>query len=137
MLKPIMWRNDKISVGDELKLPPRTLDVSAPPPHMLPCFSDSPGPDTLVKVFMEACATSMHALKGGKPSADSAAAWGFSQRVPVHFGDGERLFYGKVQDAAVPIRQALAVTEELDSPHGAHDSPPSSPRKLRCRLSQN
>ena len=28
VLKPIMWRNDKISVGDELKLPPRTLDVS-------------------------------------------------------------------------------------------------------------
>ena len=34
MLKPIMWRNDKISVGDELKLPPRTLDVSMlPSPH--------------------------------------------------------------------------------------------------------
>ena len=29
VLQPIMWRNDKISVGDELKLPPRTLDVSA------------------------------------------------------------------------------------------------------------
>lgn len=28
VLQPIMWRNDKISVGDELKLPPRTLDVS-------------------------------------------------------------------------------------------------------------
>ena len=29
VLQPIMWRNDKISVGDELKLPPRTLDVRA------------------------------------------------------------------------------------------------------------
>ena len=29
VLQPIMWRNDKISVGDELKLPPRMLDVSA------------------------------------------------------------------------------------------------------------
>ncbi|EIE20408.1 hypothetical protein COCSUDRAFT_67348 [Coccomyxa subellipsoidea C-169] len=26
VLKPIMWRNDKSSVGDELKLPPRTLE---------------------------------------------------------------------------------------------------------------
>lgn len=31
VLQPIMWRNDKISVGDELKLPPRTLDVSTAP----------------------------------------------------------------------------------------------------------
>ena len=35
VLKPIMWRNDKISVGDELKLPPRTLDVSMLRSHML------------------------------------------------------------------------------------------------------
>ncbi len=27
VLKPIMWRNDKSSVGDELKLPSRTLEV--------------------------------------------------------------------------------------------------------------
>ena len=73
-----------------------------------------------------------------KPAlAESSVAWNLLQRVPVHFGDGERLFYGKVQDAAVPIRQALAVAEELDSPNGAHHSPPSSPRELRCRLSQN
>lgn len=53
----------------------------------------------------------------------------------MHFGDGERLFYGKVQDAAVPIRQALAVTEDPDSPHGPLDSPPLSPRELNCCLS--
>lgn len=29
VLKPIMWRNDKASVGDELMLPPRTLEVSS------------------------------------------------------------------------------------------------------------
>ncbi len=34
VLQPIMWRNDKISVGDELKLPPRTLDVSAANPSV-------------------------------------------------------------------------------------------------------
>jgi hypothetical protein len=27
VLKPIMWRNDKASVGDELDLKPRTLEV--------------------------------------------------------------------------------------------------------------
>ena len=66
MLKPIMWRNDKISVGDELKLPPRTLDVSVLRPHMLPSVSDAPGLVTLVRFFVEACATSMHGLKGGR-----------------------------------------------------------------------
>ena len=30
VLQPIMWRNDKVSVGNELKLPPRSLDVSCP-----------------------------------------------------------------------------------------------------------
>lgn len=35
VLKPIMWRNDKASVGDELVLPGRTLEVrlNAPHPH--------------------------------------------------------------------------------------------------------
>ena len=74
----------------------------------------------------------MHRLKGVEAPLDST--WGILQRVPVHFGDGERLFYGKVQDAAVPIRQALAVTEDPDSPHNALDLPPSSPRELDCRL---
>lgn len=30
VLQPIMWRNDKVSVGNELKLPPRSLEVSCP-----------------------------------------------------------------------------------------------------------
>ena len=27
ILKPIMWRNDKLSIGDELPLPGRTIEV--------------------------------------------------------------------------------------------------------------
>lgn len=53
-----------------------------------------------------------------------------AQKVPVHFGEGERLFYGQVQDAAVPIRQALAEHLEADSSQAAqpaHDDAPPSP----------
>ena len=53
----------------------------------------------------------------------------------MHFGEGERLFYGQVQDAAVPIRLALAKHPEPDSPRAAQpaleDAPPS-PRKPHC-----
>ena len=35
VLKPIMWRNDKASVGDELQLPPRTLQVCKLPSQLL------------------------------------------------------------------------------------------------------
>ena len=60
------------------------------------------------------------------------------QKVPVHFGEGERLFYGQVQDAAVPIRQALAEHPEACSPQPAPaaqpapDDSPSSPREPDC-----
>ena len=37
VLQPIMWRNDKISVGDELKLPARSLEVRLPPYHSSQC----------------------------------------------------------------------------------------------------
>ncbi len=57
------------------------------------------------------------------------------QKVPVHFGEGERLFYGQVQDAAVPIRQALAHHPEAGSSWAvanaqtAPDDAPPSPRE--------
>ena len=53
----------------------------------------------------------------------------------MHFGDGERLFYGQVQDAAVPIRQALADNLEPDSPPPAPDSASPSARKQDCAAS--
>ena len=59
----------------------------------------------------------------------------------MHFGEGERLFYGQVQDAAVPIRQALAHHPEAGSswavPNAqiAPDDAPPSPREPdRSRL---
>lgn len=56
VLKPIMWRNDKISVGDELKLPPRTLDVS------LLCPARSPPSLTLLALRIWPSKSCRHAL---------------------------------------------------------------------------
>ncbi len=127
MLQPIMWRNDKISVGDELKLPPRTLDVSAANLltqghrrfhagiNAMQCTSVS-GSCNRETVLLTSCAALV-------------------QKVPVHFGEGERLFYGQVQDAAVPIRQALAHHPEAGSSwavppaEAAADDAPPSPRE--------
>ena len=53
----------------------------------------------------------------------------------MHFGEGERLFYGQVQDVAMPIRQALAQHPEPGSPRAAQLAPndaPPSPREPDC-----